>query len=67
MYTGSPAETNSTDALIKHADSVLAAPESAGLRDADALCLQTHTHTPKHTHTLEGMHPAKVFPALTGI
>lgn len=43
IYT-QPAETNSSDTLIKHADSVLATPESAGLCDADT-CLQTHTHT----------------------
>lgn len=57
IYT-QPAETNSSDTLIKHADSVLATPESAGLCDADT-CLQTHTHT--HTAPLEG------FPGLTGI
>lgn len=34
IYT-QPAETNTTDTLIKHADTVLATPESAGLRDAD--------------------------------
>lgn len=46
IYT-QPAETNSTDTLIKHADSVLATPESAGLRDADT---QTHTRAYTHTH-----------------
>lgn len=50
IYT-QPAETNSTDTLIKHADSVLATPESAGLRDADT---QTHTHVRTHTHTGKG-------------
>lgn len=51
IYT-QPAETNSTDTLIKHADSVLATPESAGLCDADT-CLHTHTHTVEATHYAE--------------
>lgn len=43
IYT-QPVETNKGDTLIKHADSVLATPESAGLRD------DTHTHTQTHKH-----------------
>ena len=68
IYTQA-AETNTTDTLIKHPDSILATPESAGL------CL-THTHTQagvytsirtdtqawKHTHTT-----MERFPRLTGI
>lgn len=61
IYT-QPAETNSTDTLIKHADSVLATPESAGLRDADT---QTHTHV--RTHTPERDARREGFPRLTGI
>lgn len=63
IYT-QPAETNSTDTLIKHADSVLATPESAGLRDADA---DTQTHTCVHTHTPERDARREGFPRLTGI
>ena len=65
IYT-QPAETNSTDTLIKHADSVLATPESAGLRDDDTR-RPTQTHTHVHTHTLERDARREGFPRLTGI
>lgn len=67
IYT-QPAETNSTDTLIKHADIVLATPESAGLRDADT-CLRTLTHTHAHiyTDTHYERHATEGFPKLTGI
>lgn len=43
IYT-QPAETNSSDTLIKHADSVLATPESAGLDDGAHTPVQRVTH-----------------------
>lgn len=68
IYTQA-AETNPTDTLIKHADSILATPESAGLRLTHThirrqACTRAyaHRHGNTHTHTTMGR-----FPRLTGI